>query len=380
MRKSTSALFVIFMITASALASQENLLDLMDQSTEGREILNSIYLQLTTDAPNLNRGKIMEVLTTAKQNADKSSRRHKAKAKRRRASCKRDKALLRKHSSENERNEFTVGRHLNANRHALRKNQQFIERSTHERDAYVALSNLLKANRSKWTGFVKGRLNKMATVVKLLRKARRHLINEHKAAMGTEFVEIKPDTLTALAQLRVEFTNIEDNFDGLRPIISSLLQSCNTAPVVGKNVLRSRIIKLLKGIIKVIRKRRDLLEQQHEGADAIFEALLKSFDENKTRVSKLLERLAHEKNLLQKRQGALRDSLKRAHRITVLSHGAEGIRRKQCRRGKLRNARLKVSLQKVRNIVAQIEEILQERFGALRTFFTQRTMKFGDKQ
>jgi len=379
MRTSTSALFVIFLLTASALASQENLLELMDQSAEGRDLLNSIYLQLDTAHPNLDRGKIMEVLTTAKQNADKSSRRQKAKMKRHKGSCKRDKALLGKHSSENERNEFTIGRHLNANRHALRKNQQFIERSTHERDAYIALSNLLKANRASWTGFVKGRLNKMAKVVKLLRKARRHLINEHKAAMGTEFVEIKPDTLTALAQLRVEFTNIEDNFDGLRPIIASLLQSCNTAPVVGKNVLRSRIIKLLKGIIKVIRKRRDLLEQQHEGADAIFEALLKSFDENKTRVSKLLERLAHEKNLLGKRQGALRDSLKRAHRITVLSHGVEGIRRKQCRRVTVRNARLRVSLQKVRNIVAQIEEILQERFGALKTFFVERKMKFEEK-
>jgi len=380
MRTSTSALFIMFMITASALASQENLLDLMDQSKEGRDILNSIYLELHTASPNLERGKIIEVLTTAKRNADKSQRRQKQKLVRHRKNCRAEKAILRNHTNENERHQFTINRHLAANGHALHKNAQFITRLKKELDSYVALSNLLKANRAAWNTFVKGRLDRMAKVVRLLRKARRHLINEHKAAMGTEFVEVKSDFITALSELRVEFTNTEDNFDGLRPIIANLLQSSATPQVVGKNVLRSRLIKLLKGIIKVIRKRRDLLEQHHEAADAIFEALLKSFDENITRVKKLLERLAHEKNLLEKRQGALRDSTKRAKRITHLSHAVEEIRHNQCHRVKVRNARLRVSIQKVRNIVAQIEEILQERFGKLKTFFMERKMKFEEKK
>jgi len=370
----------MFMITASALASQENLLDLMDQSKEGRDLLNSIYLELHTSGPHLDRGKIMEVLTTAKRNADKSQRRQKEKNARHRKNCRAEKAILRNHTNENERHEFTVNRHLAANAHALHKNAQFIARSKKELDSYIALSNLLKANRAAWNKFVKGRLDRMAQVIKLLRKARRHLINAHKAAMGTEFVEVKSDFITALSELRVEFTNTEDNFDGLRPIIANLLQSSATPQVVGKNVLRSRLIKLLKSIIKVIRKRRDLLEQHHEAADAIFEALLKSFDENKTRVQKLLERLAHENTLLSKRQGALKDGRTRAHRITKLSHAVEEIRHRQCHRCKVRHAKLRVSVQKIRNIVAQIEEILQERFGKLRTFFMERKMKFEDKK
>jgi len=370
----------MFMITASALASQENLLDLMDQSKEGRDLLNSIYLELHTAAPNLQRGKIMEVLTTAKQNAEKSQRRQKQKMKRHRVKCRAEIAVLKNHTNENERHEYTVSRHLNANRHAIKKNAHFIARSKKELEDYTSLSNSLKANRAKWNVFVKGRLNRMSLVVRLLRKARRHLINEHKAAMGSEFVEVKSEFITALSELRVEFTNTEDNFDGLRPIIANLLQSSAAPQVVGKNVLRSRLIRLLKGIIKVIRKRRDLLEQYNEAADAIFEALLKSFDENKTRVAKLLERLAHEKNLLDKRQGALKASRKRARRITVLAHAVESIRARQCHRVKVRAVRLRVSIQKIRNIVAQIEEILQERFGKLRSFFIQRKMKFEDKK
>jgi len=375
----TSALFLIFMITASALASQDNLLDLMDQSKEGRDILNAIYLQLHTAGANLERGKVIEVLTTAKQNADKSVRRQKPKLKRAKKNCKAEKAVLRNHTNANERHEFTVQRHGLANKHALSKNQQFITRSQKERDAYTALSNLLKANRAKWNEFITGRINRMNKVVKALRKARRHLINQHKIAMGSEFVEIKPDLVSALSEIRVELSNIEDNFDGLKPIIASLMESAATPAVVGKNVLRSRLIKLLKTIIKTIRKRRDLLEQYHEGAEALFDALLKSFDENNGRVSKLLERLAHEKNLLEKRQTALKDAHTRAHRITVLSAKVLKIRTKQCRGTKVRYAKLFVSIRKIRNIVAQIETILQERFGKLKSFFIERKVKYESK-
>jgi predicted transcriptional regulator len=368
------------MLTAFALASQENILELMDQSKEGRDLLNSIYLELHTAGPNLELGKVKEVLTIAKQNARKSENRQNVRMARSKKNCHKDKAVLRKHVNANEKHEFTINRHLNANKHAINKNHQFIARSKAEFDNYAALSNLLKANRDQWNRFIGGKLTKMNNIIKLLRKARRHLINQHKAAMGTEFVEVKPETIAALSELRVEIANIDDSFDGLRPIINSLLQTIVSPPRLGKNAIRQHLIRVLKAIIKSIRKRRDLLEQQHEAAKSIFEALLKSFDENKTRVSKLLERLAHEKNLLEKRQGALAFSYKRAHRITVLASKAAHIRGRQCHRIKVRNAKLHVSLQKIKSIVAQIEEILQERFGKLKTFFLQRQMKFDEKQ
>jgi len=373
----TSALFLILMFTASALASQDDLLNLIDQTPEGKEIMGAIYLQLQTAGANLERGKIMEVLTTAKQNADKSERRQGEKIKRHKKNCKKDKALLRNHTNANERNEFTVNRHLSANAHALTKNQQFIDRSKKELDAYVSLGNLLKANRGKWKEWVKGVLDRSGKVIKLLRKARRQLINQHKAALGTEFVEVGSEFISSFTEMRAELANIDDHFDGLKPIIENLIQTSATPAAVGKLVLRSKIIKLLKTIIKTIRKRRDLLEQFNEGADSIFESLLKSFEENKTRITKLLERLSHEKNLLDKRQKDLNLGHKRAAKITKLSAAVLAIKTRYCRRVNVRNAKLKVSIQKVRNIVSQIEEILQERFGKLKSFFLERSTNSG---
>ena len=190
---------------------------------------------------------------------------------------------------------------------------------------------------------------------------------------------MNPEYLSSLSELRSEFTNTEDHLDGLRPIITSLLETMRSRQV-GKNVIRVRIIKLMKEIVKRINHSRDLLEQQNESANALFEALIKNFDENKTRVTKLLQRLAHEKTLLSRRMASLTDSKNRANRITVLSESVAEIRNNQCKRIQVRNARLHVSTQKIRNVVAQIESILQERFGALKTFFVQRKMRFDEKK
>jgi len=130
--------------------------------------------------------------------------------------------------------------------------------------------------------------------------------------------------------------------------------------------------KSLKNLIKVLHRSRDRQERRNEGAQAIYEALLKNFAENKTRCNKLEQRLVSERNVLTKRQVALNDALKRARKITGLSKQAFAIRQKQCRSSKRRNARLFVKLQKMKNIVAQIEEILQERFGNLKSYFIER--------
>jgi len=327
----------------------------MDQSKEGRDILNAIFLQLHTTGAHLQRGKIIELLTTAKQNANKSENRQKERLARLRAQCTSDLRLLNAHLSQNEKHEFTINRHLNANQHAINKNQQFITRSTNEKNNYVALKNLVKANRAAWRSFVNGRMARQTAIIRLLKNARKQLINAHKAALGTEFVEVKPEVISALSELRVEFTNTEDHFDGLRPIIANLLQNMSNA-VVGKNVLRSRLINLLKLIVRAVGQRRDLLEQQNEAANAIFEALLKTFNENITRVDKLLERLSHEKNLLSKRGLALTDSLARAQRITRLSVRAASTKNRACHQIKVRNARLHVATQKLETLLPKLKK------------------------
>jgi uncharacterized coiled-coil protein SlyX len=381
MRTCLNTLFFILLLTTSTLSThtqQENILELIDQSEEGRDILNAIYLELNLSSPNLDRGKLFEILKTTKQNAAKGEAGVNARIARHKKSCGNDLHSLRHNINENEKSEFTITRHLNSNVHAIKKNQQYIDRSKEEFDQYEGLRNLLNVNKSKFEAFQKKSIENVNKIIALIHNARKLLKAAHKIAAGHAFIELKGEFVTGLSELRVDFANTFDNIDGLRPIISSLLQTMADPANVGKEVIRSRLMKLLKEIVKILNKRKDDLEARNEGADAVFEALLKNIAENKTRVQKLQERLGGERNSLNQRQGALSDSRTRAHNITSFSQMALQIRAQQCTSSKERNTRLIVSIQKSKNIVAQVDEILQERFGQLKGFFLERKMKLKD--
>jgi len=375
MRTCLNTLFFILLLTTSTLCAQENILELIDQSEEGRDVLNAIYLELKLASPELNRGVVFEILKTTKQNAARSEALQKERNARRQASCQSDKQVLGKNIAENEKSEFTVTRHVNSNVHAMKKNQQYIDRSKDEFNQYEGLRNLITANREKFSAFIKNSIDSSKKVIGMVENGRKILEAAHKAAGGNAFVQLPGHFITGLTEIRVDFANTSDNVNGLRPIIASLLQTMADPSNVGKEVIRSRVVKLLKEVSKTLNQRIDDLEARAEGADAVFEALLKNIAENKTRVQKLQERLDSERNSLSKRQGALDDSRTRAHNITSFSQVAWHIRHEQCLAQRERSTKLAVSTQKLKNIVAQIEEMLQERFGQLKGFFIERKMR-----
>jgi uncharacterized coiled-coil protein SlyX len=376
MRTCLNTLFFILLLTTTTLCSQqENILELIDRSEEGRDILNAIYLELKLATPNLDRGRLFEILKTSKANAARSENNQKARVARHEKSCHNDLHLLHKNINENEKSEFTVTRHLNSNVHALKKNQQYIDRSKEEFNQYEGLRNLLEINKGKFTNFIQTSIVNVNRILALVQNSRRLLSTAHKAAGAQAFVQVSSEYVTGLSEVRVDFANTFDSINGLRPIISSLLQTMADPQSVGKEVIRNRLLKLLHEVTKALNKRKDDLEARAEGAAAVFEALIKNIAENKTRVQKLQERLDAERSSLSKRQGALNDSRTRAHNITSFSQAALSIRAQQCTLSKERNAKLLVSIQKSKNIVAQVEEILQERFGQLKSFFVERKMR-----
>jgi uncharacterized coiled-coil protein SlyX len=376
MRICLNTLFFILLLTTTTYCSQqENILELIDRSEEGRDILNAIYLELKLSSPNLNRGNILGILTNSRQNAARNEQAQKANQASQERACKTDLHTLHRNINENEKSEFTVTRHLNSNVHALKKNQQYIDRSKEESNGYEGLRNIITSNKNKFTEYINASIANINKIITIVSSGRRFLNTAHRAAGTQAFIQVSNEYVTGLSELRVDFANTFDNVNGLRPIIASLLQTMADPQTVGKEVIRSRVLRLLHEVSKALNRRKDELEARAEGADAVFNALLTNIAENKTRVQKLQERLDAERNSLQKRQGALNDSRTRAHNITQFSQSALRIRAQQCTQAKERSARMIVSIQKAKNIVAQIEEILQERFGQLKSYFLERKMR-----
>jgi hypothetical protein len=104
MRTCLNTLFFILLLTTTTLCSQqENILELIDRSEEGRDILNAIYLELKLATPNLDRGRLFEILKTSKANAARSENNQKARDARHEKACSNDLHLLHKNINENEK-------------------------------------------------------------------------------------------------------------------------------------------------------------------------------------------------------------------------------------------------------------------------------------
>jgi len=70
--------FILLLSTTVLSTKEENILELVDQSPEGRDILNNIFLQLESTGPTLDRGGLFRLLKTTKQNTDKKAVQRKA--------------------------------------------------------------------------------------------------------------------------------------------------------------------------------------------------------------------------------------------------------------------------------------------------------------
>jgi len=148
----------------------------------------------------------------------------------------------------------------------------------------------------------------------------------------------------------------------------------SNAQAVSKPLVRRKLRSLLGKIAHQVRERINEIKAINERQNAIFTAIIESYRENLLRIKKLLDRLSHENTHLQKRSAAMKDSSKQAHQITVVSKNIFTTRKRQCIAYAERVSKISVGIQRTRSIVAQIAEILSERFGALKAYFVQRDM------
>jgi len=358
-------------LTLSAFSCDDSILKMIEKEPEGRELMNALFLQVHSKGVNLQQGDIYKVLKFSRDRADKvetqvhSRMVHNAKA------CETDLKNFAHKVHENQKWEFTIGRHVDNAQRAGERLRAFIDRTTQEQDQYQALENIIKASWGKWKDFQSLALKNLKKVLVALKRGRNNLAAlEEQGAL----VELGNGSKyeTTLNEIRVDFEGNYVNLEGFRPIITKLLELMSKTEAVNKPLVRSKLRAVLKKISRQIRNRRDEIKAINERQNAIFTAILESYRENMLRIKKLLERLNKENEHLQKRRKELIDSSNVARQITTLSKGVFTTRKRQCLNYAERVAKTSVAIQRTRNIVAQVAEILSERFGALKSYFVQR--------
>jgi len=344
---------------------------MIEKDSEGKEVMNAVLMQVQMKGATLQQGDIYKVLKFTRDKADKLEASIAKKKKKNRNACKTDLKDFAGKVHENQKWEFTIGRHVQNNDRQAARLKNYIDRVSQEQEDYQALQKIIEAAWGKWKDFQAQALASLKKVLQGLKKARNSLRSlDEKAALvqlneGSEY-------FSNLNEVRVDLEGNAVNLEGFRPIITKLLELMAKGDAVSKPLVRRKLRDILRKISRQIRERRNEIKAINERQNAIFSALIESYKENLLRIKKLLDRLNKEADHLHKRGVDLKDSDAQARKITNVSKDIFTTRKRQCIAYAKRVATMFVSIQKKSNIVAQIGEILAERFGALKTFFIEK--------
>ena len=110
-----NALFFILMILPAFLSLKPSLLQMIEKIPESKNIMNAIHLQMKMKGDNLERGNVMAILKAARDNADKLEAEEKEQLKIERKACESDLTIFQNMIVENQKWQFTIGRHSASN-------------------------------------------------------------------------------------------------------------------------------------------------------------------------------------------------------------------------------------------------------------------------
>ena len=369
----TSALIFLLVLLLSHCYCDDSILKMIETQPEGREIMNALFLQVHSKGANLQTGDVLRVLKFARDKYERTESQIKNRNASKQKECSADLTNFALRLQQNQKWEFTITRHVESNNRSGSRLRNFIERSTQEQTDYTGLKNIIEASWTNWKNFQNTALVNLGKVRQSLHKAIETLRSLDKE---TSFVQMNENSqyFTNLNEIRVDFEGNFVNLEGFRPVIVKLLELMSNAKAIDKPLVRKKLRRVLDKIRVQIGHRSDEIKAINERQNSIFGAILESYKENLLRIRKLLERLNKENNHLNIRGAALKTSQLTSRAISKESRNIFTSRKRQCRNYADRVAQISVAMIRTRNIVAQIGEILSERFGALRSYFIQRDM------
>jgi len=375
MNKLNTFFFILLLSTFIFCSKNNNVLEMIENQKEGKEVLELLNLQIKMKGPVLNQGDLYKLLKFVREQADAQRAQETADAKATAEQCKNDIPSFQKKVNNNLRTQFTIQRHLSNNKRGVKRVGSFISRTQNEKNDYEVLINLVSNGWEKWKQFHESTLSELNKIIGLLKKARKHLKDLHSNEQSLVELNSNHKYFTGLSEIKSNFQNSQVNLEGFRPVITKLLQIMQKPNAVSQGVVRERLISLFKKIASQLAHRRDEIELVRERQNAIFTSVLESYKENLAKLSKLLERLSKEKSELSSREKSLVDSRNTAANVVRLSKEVYVAVKTTCLDEVKRISELNVSYHKTLSVVATLNELLTEKFGALKFYFIQKASK-----
>ena len=363
-----TALFLIFLVAPLAFAQHE-ILNMLDTTAEGKEVLDSLFIQTKLMGANLDAASLRNFLNSnyKRIEAEKTTalQYHKAL----KGGCVADLKKLQKLHREHEDRQLKLKRRLQFIKRASKVNGSFLERASEELDNYRKFEAYIRDNKNAWTAYyntVSTNFNKVSAIL-------RSALAAGRGAKGAAFVELPENYHTSLAEIRLQVEATDAEFIGMGPILSNLVEVM--AEASAKPHVRQAVRGLIQALIEHVRDRLEEIEEEHEHQSALFSHLEKAFHDNVTRSEKDVAALKSTAKSIDARKASIKSSFEHASTLSDKVLNIHDIRSSECSHYRAGASAAAIRREKINSIITQVEEIILNQSSGLKSFFLQREMR-----
>jgi hypothetical protein len=364
-----TCLFLIFLIAPLAFCQHE-ILNMLDNTPEGKEVLDALFIQTKLMGENLDAASLRQFLNANYKRVQSEKAATSQHHKKRSAECKSDLKQLAAFLHEHEDRQLELKRRVEFIKRASKVNKGFLERADEELTNYKKFEGYIKQNKAAWSTYYKTVTTNFNKVSEILKNA----LSALRPKKGAAFVEVQEETFsTSLAEIRLQVEATDAEFVGMGPILSNLVEIM--AEAVNKTEVRQKTRELVHLLIDNVRDRLEELDEENEHQSALFDHLEKTFHENVKRSEKEVDTLKTTHKAIDARMKNIQESHVHSVDLTDRVQKIHDIRAEECVHYKSGNASAQIRREKVRSIITQVEEIIVNQTSGLKSFFLQREMR-----
>lgn len=366
-----TALFLICLIAPIAFA-QEDILNMLDRTPEGKEVLNHLFVQTKLMGGDLDINTLKTFLKANRDNIANEQKAEEARLKTRVDECHADKKSAKDLAHEHVERELALRRQLAQVKRTQKRSETQSERAVEELNNYKKFEGFVSTNKKAWTDFYKTHQENHKTVEGIFHQI---LENTKQVHQGTAFVELPANYATNMAQIRMQVESSDVDFNGMGPVVSNLMEIMQNHEAIKKPEVAVAVRSLVQSLIENIRDHQEALEEENEHQSALFEHLEKAFQENVSRSEKEVEGIKAVEANLNKRVITLTAAADHAHDLITKVDFIVSKRAEECRHYKSGSGDAAIRHDKINAIISQLEEILITKSQGLKSYFLQREMR-----
>ncbi len=370
--KYLSALFLVLLIAPIAFA-QSDAIEMIQKAPEGKEILDSLFLDVSLEGRRINIGRVRARLNAIAKYTRKSRKLIIRVLRYNKKHCIRNvKAAKHQFHKFIVRSMF-VKRLLTAARRGQRRRGLLLTRLSQELRHYVAFKRMTRSNGRAWRRFWKKGLRihrRMISLVSQIRAHVRRLHRHHKKHRS--LIQLPQNYLSALNEIKSQFDNTFDNLNGVRPVIDNLLEIVRSPNHLKKKKFRVSVRRILGWLAYYFHEAVLRYMEVNEHQKGLYTSVYKLFSDSVRRTSRVLRIVGADAKRVHKKivifKAAIRHSywyLRQSKKIAKLVVG-------ECMFAKVTLLRQLRSARRLLMFITQVKEVISDRWHRLKSYFLER--------